>query len=401
MGHWTAWVPGARRLGEWARERGSWVLCEEIRAGVRELRAQMAVRRDDGGVSVRDADLLRAAEHALARTEQVIDHARHRRHLTASHVTTAQLHLNSARSLWMRTLPPRELLCCLPAMFAVVRQHLTASDEHRIFVERIARLVHDAQREGRAIRVSEADLITTVDAADAAREAALREKLRAGNFVRIVHWITVFLFVLAIGIGVLSALSKSAVPLCFNPAPSPGARGDFSVVCPTHTEPSVPADQLAEETRRTTGWADYIVVEFVGLVAAGIAAATALRKIRGTATAFGIPVGLAMLKLPTGALTAVLGLLLMRGSFIPGLNALDSSAQIIAWAVVLGYSQELFTKFVDRQGQAVLDSVHGPPPSAPSAPLPTTVTMPPPGPPPPETAAPAAGASAAKSASPR
>ncbi|WUI00705.1 hypothetical protein OHR68_02485 [Spirillospora sp. NBC_00431] len=408
MSRWTAWIPGAERLGEWARERGSWVLCEEISAGVRELRALLAARRAAGGLSARDADLLRAAEQALDRTEHVVDYRSHRRSRTASHVTTAQLHLNSARSMWMRTLPPRELQSCLPAMFAVVKQHLAPSDEHRVFVERIARLVQDAQRTGRSARLSEAELITAVEAVDAARQAALREKLRAGNFVRIVHWITVFLFVLAIGIGVLSALSKSAVPLCFNPAPSPGARGDFSVVCPTHTEASVPADRLAEQTRRTTGWADYIVVEFVGLVAAGIAAATALRKIRGTSTAFGIPVGLAMLKLPTGALTAVLGLLLMRGSFIPGLNALDSSAQIVAWAVVLGYSQELFTKFVDRQGQAVLDSVHGPARPAPALAPPPPVTMPAPpapepGPPsaPDASSAPMAGASAAGSAPPR
>ncbi|MFE5242727.1 MULTISPECIES: hypothetical protein [unclassified Streptomyces] len=69
---------------------------------------------------------------------------------------------------------------------------------------------------------------------------------------------------------------------------------------------------------------------------------------------------LALLKLPTGALTAVLGLLLMRGAFVPGLSALDSSAQIIGWAIIFGYSQQIFTRLVDRQGQAVLDAVGGP-----------------------------------------
>ncbi len=64
-----------------------------------------------------------------------------------------------------------------------------------------------------------------------------------------------------------------------------------------------------------------------------------------------------MLKLPTGALTAVLGLLLMRGQFIPGLTALDSSAQILAWALVFGYGQQLFTRLVDQQAHTVLDRV--------------------------------------------
>ena len=68
---------------------------------------------------------------------------------------------------------------------------------------------------------------------------------------------------------------------------------------------------------------------------------------------------LAVLKLPTGAITAFLGLLLMRGQFVPGLSALDTSAQILAWALVFGYAQQLFTRLVDRQGQSVLDSVRG------------------------------------------
>jgi hypothetical protein len=63
-----------------------------------------------------------------------------------------------------------------------------------------------------------------------------------------------------------------------------------------------------------------------------------------------------VLKLPTGALTAALGLLLMRGEFVAGLTALDSPAQIIAWAIVFGSSQQLFTRLVDQRGQSVLDS---------------------------------------------
>jgi hypothetical protein len=43
----------------------------------------------------------------------------------------------------------------------------------------------------------------------------------------------------------------------------------------------------------------------------------------------------------------------MRGGFIPGLSALDTSAQIIAWAVVFGYSQQLLTHFVDVQARTV------------------------------------------------
>ena len=90
-----------------------------------------------------------------------------------------------------------------------------------------------------------------------------------------------------------------------------------------------------------------------------IAAPAAIRGIRGSSEPYGLPVAIAALKLPTGAITAFLGLLLMRGQFIPGLSALDTSAQIIAWAIVFGYAQQLFTRFVDQQAHSVLGTVRG------------------------------------------
>jgi len=102
---------------------------------------------------------------------------------------------------------------------------------------------------------------------------------------------------------------------------------------------------------------DLMVVELVGLAAAAVAAAAAIRNIKGSSERYGLPLALAALKLPTGAMTAVLGLLLMRGQFVPGLTALDTTAQILAWALVFGFAQELFTHFVDQQGQTVLNSV--------------------------------------------
>jgi hypothetical protein len=77
-------------------------------------------------------------------------------------------------------------------------------------------------------------------------------------------------------------------------------------------------------------------------------------------------VALAALKLPTGAVTAVLGLLLVRGEFVPGLSALDTSGQILAWAVIFGYAQLVFTRFVDQQAQTVLDKVRPGEEAAPS-----------------------------------
>ena len=144
----------------------------------------------------------------------------------------------------------------------------------------------------------------------------------------------------------------------------------MTVVCPTHqSEPFVPIGQPGQDgvqmadiddvVQATAKPLDLLVVELVGLTAAAIAAAAAIRRIKGSAERFGLPVSLAALKLPTGAITAFLGLLLMRGQFVPGLSALDTSAQILACALVFGYAQQLFTRLVDQQGQTVLDSVRG------------------------------------------
>lgn len=137
-------------------------------------------------------------------------------------------------------------------------------------------------------------------------------------------------------------------------------------MCPTESESSPTGTDVDDQIAAVVATWDYIVIEIVGIVAAGISAASALRRINGTATPYPVPVALALLKLPMGALTAVLGLVLMRGGFVPGLSNLDSSAQIIAWAIVFGYSQQLFTHFVDRQGEVLLSNVRGPAPVPPA-----------------------------------
>ena len=78
---------------------------------------------------------------------------------------------------------------------------------------------------------------------------------------------------------------------------------------------------------------------------------------RGTSTPYDVPASLAFLKVPTGALTAIAALIAIRGDFVPGLSSLDSQEQILAYALVFGYAQQLLTGLVDRQGQSILASV--------------------------------------------
>jgi hypothetical protein len=61
------------------------------------------------------------------------------------------------------------------------------------------------------------------------------------------------------------------------------------------------------------------------------------------------------LKLPAGALTALAGLLAVQGQFVPGLSRLNSPEQVLGYALVLGYAQQLLTRRVDDAAHAMLD----------------------------------------------
>ncbi|MGW2640087.1 hypothetical protein [Streptomyces sp. NPDC001348] len=354
-------VPG--RLSEWYRERRSWELSEQARAELRTLEALLAARQAAPDTTDEAKVMLRAAAAELESAGKLLSFGEHRRAPLGSHVTAARIHLETARLLWIKsfTSSPQAIDPYVPGLRAVIREHLARDDERRAVVEALPR-GKPLTRQG---------VVRLIQALEAANEAALRENLRAGSFVRIVWAVTGGLFALAVTVCVITAVWPMAVPLCFSPRPGTSTSGTtggsgqppavgYTVVCPLGSDPAPSSTDLDVSFGQVATRGDYIAVETVGLVAASLASASSLRKIRGTSTPYPIPVALAALKLPAGALTAVGGLLLMRGGFVPGLSALDTSAQIIAWAIVFGYSQELFTKFVDQRGQMVLDAVRGP-----------------------------------------
>ncbi|MGG7571614.1 hypothetical protein [Streptomyces sirii] len=121
-----------------------------------------------------------------------------------------------------------------------------------------------------------------------ARLQALRDRLRVGSFVRIVKYVSAALGFLAVLVGVLGFFFPTVVPPCFTPETPAGAGGrgrTFTTVCPVSSSGSLQAAEVpgsVEELPEIE--ANYLVVEIVGLLAAAIAAASALRRISGTAT---------------------------------------------------------------------------------------------------------------------
>jgi hypothetical protein len=321
-----------------------------------------------------------AAATDAARAEKLDPHRRFRIFRNGPLIERATSNLDAAEAHLLNLAPADYLLGQMPCLLRHVQCHLPPSDPRRQEFERIARrlgvmdpdhpLLHNAKdltptQELKEGMVKEARR-TIINIVRGASSAALRERVRLRSFRNVVVVTGALMAVLAIGVAITGFLRPTLIPLCFAPEES----GIATVVCPTEQsapfipvggEPQsgVPVRDIDDVVEETVEPQDLMVVELIGLTAAAVATAAAIRRIKGSSERFGLPVALAALKLPTGAITAFLGLLLMRGQFVPGLSALDTSAQILAWALVFGYAQQLFTRLVDQQGQTVLDNVRG------------------------------------------
>ncbi|CCH86673.1 conserved membrane protein of unknown function [Modestobacter italicus] len=307
----------------------------------------------DSDADTRLADAIRSH---VAAVQKAASGGRPRLH-TSARLARATSNIHAAETDLLRRAPERYLRGELPSMDAHVRRHLPVDDPRRVRIEDIARRDLDDGNGHGALHPRDRESI--IAAMRAASSAAAREQQRVRSFGAIISWASVLLFTIAGLVALLGILRPQLLALCFEPQPTPTEPP--MLICPTGQsvlpdgEGSSGADIDATVQSTVSKW-DVPLIEIIGIVAAGVTGAIALRRIQGTSTPFTVPVVLNVLKLPTGALTAVLGLLLMRGGFVPGLTALDSTPQVLAWAVVFGASQQLFTGMVDRQAASVLDA---------------------------------------------
>jgi hypothetical protein len=342
----------------------------------KELESLLAWLRPNGPAGDHD-HLAKAIAHHLEAARQAANHKKQRpwRPVSGSLVERAISNLDAAEADLLQVAPPEYLLGQMPCTLNHVQRHLGELDPRRQEFERIARKVgvtdpdHPLLEKANPPTLQQKLVTVTeergkiVSSVRAASSSALREQLRVRSFRNVLIATTVVMTFLAVGVAVMGLLNPTRIPMCFQPEKS----GQTVVVCPTAQSALVQTGEQAgpaqpdvdDVVKQTAGPWDLFTVEAIGLIAAAVAAAAAIRGIRGSSEPYGLPVALAALKLPTGAVTAFLGLLLMRGQFVPGLSALDTSAQILAWALVFGYAQQLFTRLVDQQAHTVLGAVRG------------------------------------------
>jgi hypothetical protein len=213
-----------------------------------------------------------------------------------------------------------------------VRQHLNRTDPRRLAVEnQIAESRHPSVSPTVDGRVLSLGLLAAYNASDTAHR-----RLRGFRNSLLVS-VLILCFMAAL-LAIAGAIWPAATSLCFGT----GSAG----TCPTG---------IGQPSKGDTA-----LVLLAGLIGSAVASIAALRDGHGTEAPYRFPLLLLLLKLPLGMLTAWLGLLLVHGEFIPGLTALDTPGQIIAWAAVFGAGQQAVSRYVDRRADVALDDTHGP-----------------------------------------
>jgi hypothetical protein len=262
--------------------------------------------------------------------------------------------LHAASVFLVELVTEEEVDALVPGVLARVQSCLPATDPQRIELEQLPNFEKDIKR-AKLIRALERGY-------DATDETHTRIRHFRNVLLCATALIAAFAFLLIREV----AADPTAVPLCFQPDittaqaatlrsdQTPGSRRS---VCPSG-EQALGAAPL--QASRPDIW----IVAGLGLLGGGLAAAVSVRKMASSATPYDVPIALALLKVPTGALTAVAGILLLGGGFVPGLSELDTQRQILAYALVFGYAQQLATRYIDDRATTLLAEVpnkHTPP----------------------------------------
>ena len=249
----------------------------------------------------------------------------------------------------------------MPSISAHVNRFLPKDDPRRMTVDELTKRAgtkDDRDRSGAAVRIEGQDREGLLNALAAANTQRRRNLARLRSFRNMLRGGIFTAFVLAAATGWIGYTWPQAMPLCF----SPESDGNVTLVCPQAAKSlgAPPQNDPDKDIAATVKRGDILLVELLGLLGAALSVAAVLRNLRkGTSTPYNVAFSLAILKLPTGALTAMAGLLLMRADFVPGLSALDSSAQILGWALVFGIAQQLVTRVADNHAQGLLEGVGG------------------------------------------
>jgi hypothetical protein len=271
-------------------------------------------------------------------------------------VESTYLHLHSAKIFLIDLLPDAEFDALVPDVTTRMATVLDRHDPRRVEAEDALHTKTGLPRRAALKQAME----TAYDASDEAY-------VRLRDFRNIIVLAAAAMVVFTALLVALVAYSPDAIPLCFDPGVTTAAVNPPAQPVPPSVCPS------GDRQQPTSG--DILIVAGLGTVGGALGALIAIRNLRGTSTPYSGTTALAILKIPSGALSAIIGMLLLAGGFVPGLTNLDNQRQILAYALVFGIAQQLVTRVADDRAQQILNKLpskdqEAESPKPPSAPRP-------------------------------
>jgi hypothetical protein len=330
--------PYVKTAGMRTRGRGSWQV--ELAAHVNRLHyiLQWVQSRSEVPASS-DLAMAISANLELARD-------RLGRRPSPVHLTEILAHLDAAQTDLLRLAPPSYVYGALPDILARAKSILSADDFRMAKLETLL-----SEGNSRGIGDDERQLI--VATAQVINEQDRHGRLRLETFRRVVLTTAGITILLAVSAALLGFARPTLFPVCFTTAEGDVAR----LACPAASSPLFSGQFTGDINEAVAGTAqsiDVVFLEFLGLFGAALSTSVAIKNLRGSRDPYNVSVALINLKLATGALIALFGMILINAGLVPGIETFDSSAEIIAWALVLGYSQQLFTGVIDRRAADIL-----------------------------------------------
>jgi len=169
----------------------------------------------------------------------------------------------------------------------------------------------------------------------------------------------IFTAAMVVGLGFWGFVQPDVLSLCFGPPDKLVCPHDRATKGQGGEEPGEKPLENGDDPQVEPNNVDVLLVISFGFAGATISGIPMLAKLRESATPYGLSIAVLALKLPAGALSAFIGITLIRGEFVPGLTQLDTGAQILAWSAIFGASQLAVTRLVDKKAWEVMSDMTG------------------------------------------
>jgi hypothetical protein len=186
------------------------------------------------------------------------------------------------------------------------------------------------------------------------RSVNSRSDLAHGNvrvFRNILIWLTVVLTLFLILTAIVAWNDPTLFSVC---GPTVTVAG--SSAAPTATPTACPHGSVPVS-------GDVLMVELLGALGGLLSAVFFLKGLQAVRGPYGLPLAQGILKVPTGAAVALVGVwVLQRG--VLGLLTPQSGDKIIAYAVLFGFAQQALTNALDTRASALIGTAISTTPSA-------------------------------------